>query len=335
MGDFFAPYVSAAERRRMAAAARADMKRRGVTLQPVVIEGRRIANTFWGRAWCEHLESFGDYVNRLPRGRTYVRNGSVLHLEIERGTISARVQGSRLYSVLVSIEPLSPRGWKKIKERCTGQIGSMLDLLRGRLSDQVLRVVTDRKEGLFPGPREIRMQCSCPDWARMCKHIAAVLYGAGARLDAKPELLFLLRGVDPDELIGASAEAAVHDAVARGKGRRIAESDLAEVFGVEFVEASPARRPTSGAGGRPHLGGKPASARATPVPFPAQLTGQDVGLLRARMGLTMSELARILEVSAAAVSVWERKASPLRLQERTRQALRRVWETAPFCDHQT
>jgi uncharacterized Zn finger protein len=319
----------------MAAAARAEMKRRGVTLQPVVIEGRRIASTFWGRAWCEHLESFGDYVNRRPRGRTYVRNGSVLHLEIERGTISARVQGSRLYEVRVSIEPLSPRKWKKIKERCTGQIGSMLDLLRGRLSDQVMRVVTDRKDGLFPGPRDIRMQCSCPDWARMCKHIAAVLYGAGARLDAKPELLFLLRGVDPDELIGAHAEAAVHDAVARGRGRRIAESDLAEVFGVEFEEAPAARRPVSGPQartrptGRSHIGGKRARPRVTPVPFPAQLTGQDVRLLRKRMGLTMSELARILEVSTAAVSVWERKVSPLRLQERTRKALRRVWETAP------
>ncbi|HET6452161.1 MAG TPA: SWIM zinc finger family protein, partial [Spirochaetia bacterium] len=208
MGDFFGPYMSAAERRRMAAAARAEMKRRGVTLQPVVIEGRRIANTFWGRAWCDHLESFSDYVNRLPRGRTYVRNGSVLHLEIERGSISARVQGSLLYSVLVGIDPLAPRQWKKIKERCTGRIGSMLDLLKGKLSDQVMRVVTDRKDGLFPAPREIRMQCSCPDQARMCKHIAAVLYGAGARLDVRPELLFLLRGVDPDELVGANAEAA-------------------------------------------------------------------------------------------------------------------------------
>ena len=143
-------------------------------------------------------------------------------------------------------------------------------------------------------------------------------------MDAKPELLFLLRGVDPDELVGVHAEAAVHDAVARGKGRRIAESDLAEVFGVEFEEAAPARRPT---GSRPHLGGKPVSARTNPVPFPAQLTGQDVRLLRTRLGMTMSELARVLEVSVAAVSAWERKASPLRLQKRTREALRRVWET--------
>jgi uncharacterized Zn finger protein len=308
----------------MAAAARAEMKRQGVALQPVIIEGRRIVTTFWGRAWCEHLESFGDYVNRLPRGRTYVRNGSVLHLEIERGTIAARVQGSLLYEVLVSIEPLSPRGWKRIKERCTGQIGSMLDLLRGKLSDQVLRVVTDRKEGLFPGPREIRMQCSCPDRAHMCKHIAAVLYGAGARLDAKPELLFLLRGVDPDELIGAHAEEAVHDAVARGKGRRIAEADLAEVFGVEFEEAVPVRRSASGSPGR---SGKRTVARPATVPFPAHLAGQHVRVLRKRLDLTMSELARILDVSAAAVSAWERKGAPLRLQGRTREALRRVWET--------
>ncbi len=332
MAAFFAPYVSAAQRRRMADSARADLRSKGVVLQPVIIDGRSISRTFWGRAWCQHLESFMDYVNRLPRGRTYVRNGSVFHLEIERGTVSAKVQGSRLYSVLISIGPLSPQAWRKIKDRCTGQIGSVLDLLQGRLSEGVMEVVTDRKNGLFPRPREIRMQCSCPDWARMCKHIAAVLYGVGARLDKKPELLFLLRGVDHEELIGAHAEAAVHEAVARtGRARRIAESDLGEIFGVEFEgEPSRAARARAKPSERHEArGGIPrAAARASLGPFPAMPTGGDVGRLRKRMGVTMSELARLLEVSPAAISGWERKTASLHLQVRTREALRKTWETA-------
>ena len=237
MGDYFPPYVSVAERRRMAAQARARLRAEGVTLQPVTIDGRHIAHTFWGKAWCDHLESFSDYANRLPRGRTYVRNGSVFHLAIERGTVAARVQGSSLYTVLISIDALSPRRWKAIQKQCTGQITSVLDLLKGKLSDPVMKVVTDRSSGLFPQPREITLQCSCPDRAHMCKHIAAVLYGVGARLDEKPELLFLLRGVDHEELIGVHAAAAVTEAVARkGSGRRIADSELAGIFGVELVE---------------------------------------------------------------------------------------------------
>ena len=249
----------------------------------------------------------------------------MFHLVIERGTVAARVQGTRLYKVLVTIAALSPRQWKAIKERCTGQIGSVLDLLQGKLSDPVMQVVTDRKNGLFPQPREIRMQCSCPDSARMCKHIAAVLYGVGARLDEKPELLFLLRGVDHEELIGVHAEAAVTEAVARaGTGRRIADSELAGIFGVDLVVPPVRARPGK------RQGGSPPEKVARPVDsFPAEVTGGDVRLLRKRMGLTLTELARMLDVSPAAVSIWERKGrSVLHLQGWSRKALRRVWESA-------
>jgi uncharacterized Zn finger protein len=320
VSDWFPPYVSVAERRRRAADAGAELRSQGVRLQPVVIDGREIARTFWGKAWCDHLESFSDYVNRIPRGRTYVRNGSVLHLEIERGAVSARVQGSMLYSVRITIAPLSPKGWKGIKDRCTGQIGSVLDLLQGKLSDPVMRVVTDRERGLFPQPREIRLRCSCPDRAKMCKHIAAVLYGVGARLDRQPELLFLLRGVDHEELIGAHAEAAVREAVSRtGSARRIAESELADIFGVDLENVP--RKP---------LERDPRRAKAVrkPAPFPTALKGRDVTALRRRLGVTMSELALMLGASTAAVSVWERTKTPLRLQIRTREALRKVWEKA-------
>ncbi len=251
MNGGFKPYVPVAERRKSAEQAMGRMRRSGVTLQPVTIEGRHIAQTFWGKAWCDHLESYSDFENRLPRGRTYVRNGSVCHLEILRGRINAKVQGSSMYDVAVDIRPLPGPSWDSIKKRCTGKIVSLLDLLQGRLSAGVMEVVTDRETGLFPSPREIRMQCSCPDWATMCKHVAAVLYGVGARLDTQPELLFLLRGVDHDELIDARAEAAVQEVVSGGKGRRISEKDLGAIFGLNVdVGAPPARIPPRSRAGK-------------------------------------------------------------------------------------
>jgi uncharacterized Zn finger protein len=231
------PYVPVAERRRRAMKKMDALRKKGVEVQPVEIEGRKIAKTFWGEAWCNHLESFSDYENRLPRGRTYVRNGSVCHLAIDKGQIEAKVSGSELYTVRIAIKTLPPRKWKEVKRRCTGQIGSLIELLEGNLSDQVMEVVTDRQKGLFPLPGEISLNCSCPDWASMCKHVAAVLYGVGARLDHKPELLFKLRGVDHEELIAADAEAAVSAATASGKSKRLAAGDLSDVFGIELDAA--------------------------------------------------------------------------------------------------
>jgi uncharacterized Zn finger protein len=240
------PYVSVAERRRKAAKKMAALRKKGINIQPVEIEGRKIAKTFWGAAWCDHLESFSDYANRLPRGRTYVRNGSVCHLGIAKGKIDAKVSGSSLYEVKVKIEKLSPAKWRTIKQQSAGQIGSLLELLQGKLSDEVMHIVTDRKEGLFPLPKEISFGCDCPDWADMCKHIAAVMYGIGARLDASPELLFKLRGVNHEELIAVDAEAAVSSATTSGKSKKIATNDLSDVFGIDLSsgdEAAPNTRP--------------------------------------------------------------------------------------------
>lgn len=234
----WAPYVPVAERRRKAAKKMESLRKKGVDVQPVKIDGRKIATSFWGEAWCEHLEAFSDYENRLPRGRTYVRNGSVCHLAVAKGKIEAKVSGSELYDVAISIKTLPAKQWQAIKARCGGQIGSLLELLQGRLSDHVMSVVTERKTGLFPQPGEISMRCSCPDGARMCKHVAAVLYGAGARLDTKPELLFLLRGVNHEELIDADAEQAVKAATSRGKSKRLATAALGEVFGIELDTAA-------------------------------------------------------------------------------------------------
>jgi len=238
------PYVPVWKRRAQAQTKMDALRKKGVDIQPVRIDGRKIAKTFWGEAWCDHLESFSDYENRLPRGRTYVRNGSVCHLEIKQGEILAKVSGSELYQVHIEIETLPAKKWTAIKARCAGQVGSLLELLQGKLSSHVMQVVTDRKEGLFPLPGEISLKCSCPDWAVMCKHVAAVMYGVGARLDQKPELLFQLRGVDHEELIAADAEAAVSAATSRGKSKRLAGGELADVFGIDLDTSEPSAATT-------------------------------------------------------------------------------------------
>ena len=217
-------------------------KKRGRPLAPVQIEGKHIATSFWGKAWCQQLEAHSDFASRLPRGRTYVRNGSVLDLHIEKGKIEAHVAGTELYSVTIALSRLAAPRWKNIIASCAGRIGSLIGLLRGELSGDVLSVLTDVKAGLFPAPSEIELDCSCPDGAYMCKHVAAVLYGVGARLDLAPELFFVLRQVDQAELLAGASGASVLAAVGVGKEgsagkKRIAASAVASVFGIELDEA--------------------------------------------------------------------------------------------------
>ena len=214
-------------------------KRTGHTASPVVLDGRKIASTFWGKAWCDNLEAYSDYANRLPRGRTYVRNGSVVDLKITRGTVTARVSGSSLYTIEINIKPLAGGLWRSIQRECAGKIDSLIELLQGKLSSSVMQMVTRPERGLFPTPKEIELDCSCPDWADLGKHVAAALYGVGARLDHSPELLFLLRGVDPAELISkASAAEAVRQTAPVDAARTLAEKDLADVFGIELAAAA-------------------------------------------------------------------------------------------------
>ena len=171
----------------------ATLAKKGSKLVPVRVTGRDIATTFWGKAWCENLESYSDFANRLPRGRTYLRNGSVIDLQVNRGHVTAQVSGSDIYRVEVKIRELTDSVWKIIKRDCAESIHSLLDLLQGRFSQGVMERLTRPRDGLFPQPKEISMRCSCPDSAVLCKHVAAVLYGVGARLDKEPELLFQLR----------------------------------------------------------------------------------------------------------------------------------------------
>lgn len=211
------PYVPVAQRRARAARELTKLaKKNGQGASPVQLTGRKIASTFWGKAWCDNLERYSDYANRLPRGRTYIRNGSVVDLQISRGVVCARVSGSSLYKIEIQIKPLAAGLWESIQAECAGKIDSLIELLQGKLSAAVMGIVTRPERGLFPSPKEIKMECSCPDWADLCKHLAATLYGVGARLDHNPELLFLLRGVDPSNLISrASAAEAVRQTTRR------------------------------------------------------------------------------------------------------------------------
>jgi uncharacterized Zn finger protein len=249
----FAPYVPVAQRLAGAkkyAAAVAKKEHRSVA--PVTIEGRKIANSFWGLAWCENLTRYSDYENRLPRGGTYVRNGSVVDLVISEGLIKALVGGSEVYTITIRIGTLAAGKWKQIKRECSQSIDSMLDLMQGKFDRAVMDRLTHKHQGLFPQPNEIKLDCSCPDDAGMCKHIAAVMYGVGHRLDSSPELLFRLRAVDHLELIRDAVSAENLDrAFAVGQDSALAGSDLGELFGIDlevgFVPSEKQVRPARAA----------------------------------------------------------------------------------------
>ncbi|NQU74900.1 MAG: helix-turn-helix domain-containing protein [Planctomycetes bacterium] len=339
--SFWGRYVPVAERRAKAKKKMEKLRKKGKDIQPVEIEGRTIARSFWGKGWCDHLESFSDYANRLPRGRTYVRNGSVCHLEIQPGRIEAMVTGSSLYKVSIGIKKLKPAAWKAIKKECSGQIGSMLELLQGKLSDQVMAVVTDRKDGLFPKPGEIELSCSCPDWAVMCKHVASALYGVGSRLDTRPELLFLLRDVDAQELI--AAEMALPGAAAGVAGDALADDQVGAIFGIDFdadAQPGPATKPK----GRPRSGG---ASKATPKKKAQTAsvsravaetstgtrprirpTGRSVARLRRQLGLSVAQFAETLGVTPASVYRWESTQGRLKLQVRPLNALAALHQQA-------
>ena len=288
----YAPYIPVAQRRANAAAQVKKLLKAGQTVSPVVIAGRRIATSAWGKAWCDNLERYSDYANRLPRGRTYVRNGSVIDLSIVEGKVEALVAGSQIYRVCIDITPATAKCWRSICTDCTGSIGSVVELLQGRLSKKVMERVCREGDGLFPVPRDIKMDCSCPDWAGMCKHVAAVLYGIGARFDADPDALFTLRGVDRSELIAIGNDLGLVDPPT-DSDRIIEEGDIAALFDLELdvagliTESVAAGQSTMQEAGQtkkrrkaektPKMEGKPAIARrASRQTRPRKETGSEV-----------------------------------------------------------
>jgi len=338
----WAPYVSVAKRRAKAAQKMKQLRKQGRDIQPVEIQGRSIAKSFWGKAWCDHQEAFSDYDNRLPRGRTYARNGSVCHLHIGPGRIEALVSGSSLYEVEATIKPLSKTRWQALKGACAGEVASVLDLLQGRLSAGVMARVTDPTKGLFPQPGEMRLQCNCPDWADMCKHIAAVLYGVGARLDEAPELLFELRSVDHSELVGAAINLPKAPA-----GKRKVKGDLSNIFGIDLDDAAPEVSAQAKPASAKQVKTKPVkpkpvkakSANTKPVkakpaptaPAPVarkkrrfRITGKGVIRLRKYFGMNMSQFSRLAGVSPATVKNWEAKPDTLNLRPDNLAALEQL-----------
>ncbi|MBI5482312.1 MAG: hypothetical protein HY906_25885 [Deltaproteobacteria bacterium] len=244
------PYVSVAERRRQAAREMAKLKKKGHPVSPVVIEGRTIASTFWGKSWCENLERYSDYANRVPRGRTYVRNGSVVDLQVGAGEVTAYVSGSELYKVKVTVAPVPKARFTAICTDCAGAIDSLVELLQGRFSQGVMERLCQQRTGLFPAPADIKFSCSCPDWAAMCKHVAAVLYGIGARLDTRPELLFRLRQVDEQQLIAHAGTGVPLAKKGPARDKVLGDAGLSELFGIDLdtaaapaTPAAPAKRP--------------------------------------------------------------------------------------------
>ena len=243
-GLAFAPYMAVSDRRMLAERKIADMRKLGRAIAPVVVgaKGRSVTSTFWGKAWCANLEHYSDYENRLPRGRSYVRNGAVLDLQIASGSVTALVLGSTVYEIAITIAKVERERWQAIVRACAGQIDSVVELLRGRMPDRVMEEITTPGTGLFPTPAEIQLSCSCPDWATMCKHVAAALYGAGVRLDEAPELLFLLRGVDKEDLVQAGQEGVLAGAGAPvAKEKLLDVADLSSIFGIE-LEPAPKRK---------------------------------------------------------------------------------------------
>jgi len=232
-------YVSVAEKKAKAAKKLKQLKKKNPHINPIVIDGTAIARTWWGKAWNKNLESYADYHNRIGRGRSYVRHGAVLDLQIGSGEVESLVQGSRSkpYSVSIRIKAMGKKNWKEIKTASEGKLDSLQELLAGKFPKGLGEIFTTQGKGLFPSPKEITFSCSCPDWASMCKHVAATLYGIGARLDQDPGLFFRLRQVKMKDLVTEAVEGKTRELLkkARKKSARVIDdSDLSDVFGIDM-----------------------------------------------------------------------------------------------------
>lgn len=235
----FPAYVSVGERRAKAERKLQQLRKKRPNIKPVIIEGRTLATTWWGKSWNSNLERYADYRNRIGRGRSYVRHRSVLDLQLARGKITALVQGSesKPYDIVIKIDKLSARNWTTIRQTCEGRFDSLSELLAGKFPQALKDLFFEQGAGLFPTPREIHFDCSCPDWASMCKHIAAALYGVGARLDDDPSLFFTLRGINIDDIITQTVADTTQTLLRKSERQRdniLEDVDLGDVFGIQM-----------------------------------------------------------------------------------------------------
>ena len=302
-------YESVDQKRRKAAKLIETLRKKHPDIKPVCIEGRTLAKSFWGKAWCKQMDLMADHDNRLPRGRSYARNGAICHLEIRRGEVEAWISGTHMYTVRVRVKPLAPAHWERIQAACRGKIATMLDLLQGKLSKEVMAVVADPESGIFPKPDEIDYDCSCPDWAKLCKHAAAVFYGIGSRLDEEPELLFLLRHADPVELFSLDMTALATDEEESVLGGVA----LGNLFGIELLADAGAPDDSTGPGKAetPAKLSAQESTKADKSRSPElncnALTGPDITALREAAGLSQARFASLLGLTQATVWRWEKE----------------------------
>lgn len=294
-----------------------QMKQKGLVAQPLVMVGRHIADSFWGKGWCRHLESCDDYVDYLSNGRSYLRSGSICHLEINQGRIEAFVYGKSLYSVTITVDKLSSQKLSTIKSHFRSRICSASDLLQGKFDYDLMVLIRDRKNGIFPHPREIRIECDCPNREGMCKHLAAVLYGVGARLDSSPEMLFLLRGINLEEL-ATLPTAQTFETGASSVGSETAEEDRVATLDVEMIEDEEVVIPELASAD---------SSMDIKLSFPVPLTGDAIFAWRTAVGESPEAFALRFNVFPMSVIRWEKMGEePLILLPYTLSKLHKAWE---------
>ena len=243
----FPRYVSVAEKRAKAQRKLKQLKKKNAHITPLILSGTTLAHTWWGKAWNANLEKYADYSNRIGRGRSYIRNGCVVDFKITPGEVTALVQGTsaRPYSVTVKIKPLNKESWKEIKKHCEGKIEALSELIEGRFPKDLIEIFTAKGKGLFPSPKEIKFSCSCPDWADMCKHVAAALYGVGVKLDDDPKLFFLLRKTEMDDLITKALRDKSKKMLKKAEkktSRVIDDVDAVKMFGIDIDKNTSSRK---------------------------------------------------------------------------------------------
>ena len=240
MSDWGYPqYISVAAKKAQAEKKLKQLQKKMPDIRPVILAGNSLARTWWAKAWNKNLERYADYTNRIGRGRSYLRHGAVLDLKLTSGTARALVMGSASspYEVVITIQPIERPQWRAIKKHCEGHLKSLQDLLAGKFPKALEEIFFTQEQGLFPTPKTISFHCSCPDSASMCKHVAATLYGIGARFDEDPSLFFTLRGADTRDLIVEAVQDKAAELLKRTKRKSskvIDDADLADIFGIDM-----------------------------------------------------------------------------------------------------
>ena len=316
----FPEYETVAEKKAKAAKKLEQLKKKIQGITPVIIQGNTLARTWWGKSWNRNLERYADYSNRIGRGKSYVRHGAVLDLKIEGGQVTALVQGTRAkpYEVVIRISPVKKVNWDQIRKQCQGELRSLPDLLVGKFPKALGEIFLAEGKGLFPTPKEICFDCSCPDWASMCKHVAAALYGIGSRLDEDPLLFFTLRQADTEELVARAVQEKKGDLLARAdrkSSRVMEEADLSTLFGIDMDVHPDFSAAAKSQVGRQATKGKTASSatamieeivRQTPSGTTVAMLEKATGFPRAKIYAITSRLRQQGRISYVAQGVYGR-----------------------------